>query len=572
MPTNYPYGANNGLDDFQVTSDPSNTALSQRGQGGNRNHVESHTDMGDAIEALENYAVLKTHDHSGATSNPADRTKGYKLKQVNTHEDNDLDSSLTAIHHTLTSNLPTYGTAGRYQAAAGNHTHIYSTLVDTPLRLCTSGSRPSGVAPGTMIYESDTNRMRVWGQFNAANTLVTGIDATDSFDRVSATSLGTSLWQQVYTLGGAGAMATPDGNHASWIDSGDDPSRCIARRINSADAVTLTDNQSITWKTGGTAMELYATLFGATASSNDMYFRMNTGGTSYLRASFNYDQWGRGRITFFATKTGPAGEQQIGTLNADTAQTNVYWVVELKDYTFSVYNGETLEGTVLIGRVTDTNQVSNKGASYRGWGIGMVAGNRQGLDAIGFGQVTPANISLVSIKDMPYYTGTPLWQLLPTASVPIVRLRQNSTPQQIAAAGTLIRWGSGATGELEDNFNYYNPATPSSITITESGLYHLNVGIQWNTSLAPELGTVVACIGVVEQDLLNTAYQKVGTALSPVNWSQTLALSGKIRLAVGDVLSIKVKHSATNLINQILSYIDGPSKINSRLDLIYVSP
>ena len=79
MPTNYPYGANDGLDDFQVTSDPGNTALSQRGTGGNRNHVESHTDMGDAIEALQNYATLKTHDHSGSTDNPADRTKGYKL-------------------------------------------------------------------------------------------------------------------------------------------------------------------------------------------------------------------------------------------------------------------------------------------------------------------------------------------------------------------------------------------------------------------------------------------------------------------------------------------------------------
>lgn len=149
MPTAYP----GGTDDFEVTTDPGNTALSQRGTGGNRNHVESHTDLGDAIEALQNYAALKTHDHSGSTGNPADRAKGYQLDQANTHQNADTNSSASAIHHTL-------GT-GQYQAAAGNHTHAYSAITGTPWIACTSGTRPSGVAEGTVIYETDTKQVRI---------------------------------------------------------------------------------------------------------------------------------------------------------------------------------------------------------------------------------------------------------------------------------------------------------------------------------------------------------------------------------------------------------------------------
>jgi hypothetical protein len=152
VPTNYPYGANDGLDDFQVTSDPGNTALSQRGQGGNRNHVESHTDMGDAIEALQNYSTLKTHDHSGSTGSPADRTKGYKLAQANTHESVDTNVSANAIHHTL-------GT-GQFQAAPGNHVHDYDTITNSLFRRCLSSARPAGVSSGTLIYETDTGAVR----------------------------------------------------------------------------------------------------------------------------------------------------------------------------------------------------------------------------------------------------------------------------------------------------------------------------------------------------------------------------------------------------------------------------
>ena len=314
--TNYPNGDDStlgsepGYDSFKVTTDPAGTSLSQSGKNSDgRNHAQSHEDMGDAIEALQHYAALRSHDHSGDAN---DRAKGGKLVWSNTHqaaaapttitaaqELADTDDSALAIHHTLATHLPTVtSTTGRYQAAAGNHTHPYSDLVNTPLRFCTSDNLPVGVPDGTMVYETNTNRMRVWGKFNNANTANTGINATDTFDRTNASGMnptsGTALWRQVYTPGSYGVMNT-DGNHLQWTDSGGDPARCIATRINDA-ATTATDDQIITWKVGGTGIESYLPFSGGTTASNDMYFRMSSDGTpttapsSYLRLSFTYDE------------------------------------------------------------------------------------------------------------------------------------------------------------------------------------------------------------------------------------------------------------------------------------------
>ena len=553
MPTNYP----NNIDEFIEPLSPETTPLSQAGSG-NYNHVQSHTNMGDAIEAIQANASLKTHDHSGDPAAGPDRVRGYRLKQINTHEGCDVDSSPTAIHHTIG--------LGANQAAAGNHTHDFNSLLNLPYRLCTSTTRPTGVPPGTMIYESDTNRIRVWSQFTANNVAISGVNSSDNFLRTSSANMG-SDWMQVYTPGSAGVMATPDGQNLSWIDSGNDPARCIARRIKSTDMHTLTDNQIITWKTGGTHREYYLPFFGATMPSNDFYFRMSDDGTSYLRLVSSYNQFGQGYLTLWGTKNGPGAEQQIGSMSADTNQTDTYWIAELVGDTLSVSYGPNLTGSAVpVGKIIDKNGVANKGASYRGWGIGMVAGNRSGLDTA-FGQVTPANIDGIIIQDAVYYTGSALWQLMPMASIPIIRLRQTA-PQQILGAGTFIQWNE----EVEDSFGYFNLSSPSSINIADPGLYHLDVGIQWNARGVAEEGTVIACINGVETDLRNSVYQKIGTVNASAGFSQTVSLSGKLRLAAGDVVSVKAKHSSPNVINQILSFFDGPSKINSRMDLIYASP
>jgi hypothetical protein len=178
VPTNYPNGNDpalgpEGSDDFQVTTNPANTPLSQPGENGNRHHTKSHIDMGDAIEALQANAALKTHDHSGLTTNPADRAKGYRLSWANTHQTAaapttlaaaqalaDTDDSALAIHHTLATNLPTSGTTGQFQAAQGNHTHDYDTLTNSLFRRGPANPKPSGVPAGTLFYETDTGCVR----------------------------------------------------------------------------------------------------------------------------------------------------------------------------------------------------------------------------------------------------------------------------------------------------------------------------------------------------------------------------------------------------------------------------
>ena len=155
------YTPGNGflVDDFDVTTDPANTSLSQSGPGSDgRNHATAHEDLGDAIQNLQEYASIRTHDHSSPTGTAdtlTGRIKGTKLAQANTHESADTDASATAIHHTLSASLPANGTVDQFKAAAGNHTHEYATLNSTPIRTCVSTNRPSNAPVGTLIVETD---------------------------------------------------------------------------------------------------------------------------------------------------------------------------------------------------------------------------------------------------------------------------------------------------------------------------------------------------------------------------------------------------------------------------------
>lgn len=149
MPTSYP----GGVDNFGVPSLPEQTPLSSAGDS-TRNHPELLRDIGDAAEALEANAALKSHDHSGDV---ADIHKGVKLAQANTHESVDTDTALTAIHHTLG--------VGANQAAPGNHVHAYSALTGKPIVTCTSTTRPASPTLGLLIYELDTYRLRTWAQY-----------------------------------------------------------------------------------------------------------------------------------------------------------------------------------------------------------------------------------------------------------------------------------------------------------------------------------------------------------------------------------------------------------------------
>lgn len=145
------------IDTFGVPDEPEGTPLSQAGTS-SRNHTENHGSIGQAITALETYKAERAHDHSGDS---ADRFKGAKLLQANTHQSPDTDVAISSLHHTID---PTAASATK--AAASNHTHDWnaspSKILNRPYIICTSSTRPSSPFAGLTIFETDTNATRMW--------------------------------------------------------------------------------------------------------------------------------------------------------------------------------------------------------------------------------------------------------------------------------------------------------------------------------------------------------------------------------------------------------------------------
>jgi hypothetical protein len=543
MATLYP----GGDDTFTEPSLPEETPLSSAGSSNPaRNHVESHRDLGDAVEAIQANASIKTHNHDGTDS----RTGGPKLAQANTHQSADTDSGLTAIHHTL-------GT-GANQAAQGNHTHDYNSLPGAPFKICTSSTRPGSPVLGMVIYETDTKAFRQW-DLHANNVVVTGLNSLEEFpstftDGQGRVSMNPADWEQWYSDDPVdydhGAMGVASPGTLSWVDQGSDSNRAIARRIKLTDKETQTDDQVITWKTGGTAVE--ATLPLTEDASNDYYLRMSADKQSYLRI-----QVGHGWIKVLYTTTGVGGELELGTLNnVDTALTNTEFQAQVIGRTITIYRvGETL------GTIKDTKSVTAKGASNRGWGVGMLSGDRF------TGQTTPGSVDWVRIQDARYYASVNRWSILPLGAMPVCRLRQ-AKAQQISHTGTILEFEA----EVEDNFNFFNSgSSKTSVVITEPGRYDVTATIQWDTSIVPDQAHAVVMLNGQETYIKDSKFLR-GNGFSP-GFSQTLAITGSLWLAEGDVVQVKARYAAASgLLNSILSFFDGPSKVDSRFELLYRGP
>ncbi|QDF18593.1 hypothetical protein SEA_PUPPER_107 [Gordonia phage Pupper] len=544
MATGYPQN----VDTFTEPSLAETTPLSSAGDG-TRNHVQHHRDLGDAVEALQVEAALRNHDHSGS----GDRFHGSKLAQVNTHESADTDSAPEAIHHTLGPDS--------HQAAPGDHVHDYNgvSIINKPLVLCTSTTRPGAPYPGLMIYETDTNCFRVWGNFGPTEP-VTGLDSLDEFDYSSLftdahnrPSLNPAEWEQWYSddpgATNHGAMGVINSGTVRWLDQSNDSNTCIARRIKTADRVTQTDDQVITWRTGTIVIE-NEPMFTESAS-NDVYLRMSADRASYIRLQVLYD-----RVQVLYTTTGPAGEKLLGamgSLNTNLATTN--WMAKIVDRTLTLFrSGEQ------VGQVIDTKGVALRGMSNRGWGFGMMSGDRY------LGQNTPGSIDWIRIQDNVTYIANNRWTVLPIANIPAVRLRQ-SLRQQLNYTGTLIEWNE----ELEDAFGFYNPVRRAEIVAKEPGLYDLKSAMQWDADRVPDSVEIVALVNGVETEIRTAAYLR-GNGFVP-GFSQTVNLAGQIRLKTNDVLAIQVTFVPRNAwLNSIFSFFRESSKIKSRIDLTYVRP
>lgn len=507
MSTEYP----DDFDSFIEPTLPEETPLSSAGSG-DRNHVEHHRDLGDAVEAIQHNAALKGHDHSGDAD---DIAKGGKLDQTNTHENVDTDTA-NGIHHTLGK--------GATQAAKGDHIHDYTSneIINKPWEICPSTNRPPPF-PGKMIYELDTNRVRVWAQFNNSHVAVQGLYSTDTFERTSSTDLGTSLWDQTYLIAsGAGKMATPGGHSAAWIKQGSVANRCIARRINAADEYTESDDQVITLKTNENTAD-WTNPSADNPNSNDAYFRMSDDKQTYVRAALTWWKGSTGAIMLTYTESGPLGEQLLGQLPAPTDTPNITWQLRLVGNKFEAY-----AGVEYMGAINDNQGVTLTG--YKGWGIGM-----QGGDG-GAQQSLPNEISEVGIADATHYVSSAQWQLLPMGDFPRVGLFAGRE-QSIAPTGTVLEWD--VVGE--DNFGFYNPANKTSILIKESGLYHVHASIAWATQLKGDhAGTVIVINGVPS---LHMHWDFVRGFQYTPGFSQTVDASAYIRLQQGDRLGVAAAHN-----------------------------
>lgn len=509
------------IDSFSVPTLPQSTSLSAAGTS-TRDHTQSHQDLGAAVVALETNTAPLDHDHSTTDGDGIWPTS--QLLQANTHQSPDTDAAVTSLHHTI-GPTPT-------QAAAGNHAHDYngSSIFDQPVRICTSTTRPVDPPQGMTIYETDTHCFRCYDEFNPANEIQAGIQGTDTFNRTSNTNLNTTLWSQTYPTGTSptdGVMATPAGDAASWIVGANVTCRCIARRVNSADAITDTDDQVLDVWFGTQSLELN---LGYSSPTNDGYLRMSTDGNTYVR--FMVDEHS---VQVFYTSTGPSGEALLGSAGkVSTLGTLIHWTFKAIGSTFIIYQGE-----VQIAAIADNTNATTIGASYRGWGIGMTAAASLHAQAI------PAALSEVQIADQPFYTGGLIWQLLPTGAKP--HLRAEAHFRQVVVAGA----PGGITGFdtiLEDWF--FHPfmdvdESQTDITIQESGHYDVHAAICWDPGFFGFDHSMIS-ITVNGLDIGRKNWEFVrGNGFEP-GFSQTNEISFVYYFSAGDVLRVNARHNASS--------------------------
>lgn len=497
------------VDAFPVPTLPETTSLSSAGTS-TRAHTDHHRDLGSGLSAVMANAALKAHDHTGDGTT----AHGVKLRQANTHESPDTDT-VSAIHHTLGK--------GQYQAAAGNHGHDYTSgeITNKPLEICTSVQRPDPF-PGKMILERDTNRFRMWAQFPGQRQAVQGQYYVDAFERVSTTSMGTG-WEQTYTISsGAGVMATPNGHSVAWTEAGAAANRCIARRTDTATSQTQTFDQVITFNTNDHVAD-WDNANADNPNTNDAYFRMSADGQHYVRAALTWWKGSSGAIMLTYTNTGPVGEQLIGQLPAQSNTPNILWQFRLVGNKFEVYMG-----VEYIGSIQDNQNVTEM--AYKGWGIGMQAGDG------GASQSLPNELSEVGIADATYFTSSAIWQLLPVADVPKVGLAAGRA-QLINPTGSVIEWDV----VVEDNFGFYHVSDPTSLIISEAGVYHVHASIIWGTELYGDHAATVLLVNGQVTPHMHWEFLR-GFNYTP-GFSQTVDTTAYVRFAQGDRLSVAASHN-----------------------------
>lgn len=160
----------------------------------------------------------------------------------------------------------------------------------------------------------------------------------------------------------------------------------------------------------------------------------------------------------------------------------------------------------------------------------------------------------------------PSWRFL-LGPLPNIRLRQGAA-QQLVYTGTILEWRD----EIEDDYGCFDQTVSlTNVNIKEAGIYQVTAAVQWDPEFVPDIAHAVIVVNGVETTVRQSQFMR-GNLFTP-GFSQTLTVTAPLRLAVNDIVTVKVSYTAGGgLLAFIFSFFDSPSKVNSRLDLVYQGP
>ena len=109
-------------------------------------------------------------------------------------------------------------------------------------------------------------------------------------------------------------------------------------------------------------------------------------------------------ILVYSTTTGVEGEEMMGYQMVDHVDPWSTYRIDAKGRELSFYIDSSF-----AGKVVDRNEVSLMGEDNRGWAFGMTVGRDPTWDATIV--CHPTLINSLTMRDIVYYTGEPIWQL-----------------------------------------------------------------------------------------------------------------------------------------------------------------
>lgn len=162
------------------------------------------------------------------------------------------------------------------------------------------------------------------------------------------------------------------------------------------------------------------------------------------------------------------------------------------------------------------------------------------------------------------------WVLLPMGNRPICRLRQQQPQYVNKTTGSPLTWDTEEENNLA-SFGVTLALPGSEIPIPVPGLYHVEAVMQWDSRLVPDEAYVAVLLAGQETGIRQQQWIR-GNGIQP-GFSQSVAVAGYLRvLTAGQAVRVKVAAGGATVLDQIASLFEPSSRVQSRIDLIYISP